>query len=367
MWVGSSGGMEQALVERHGLAYRGIHTGQLRGVNPLKALFNIGKMVGGVRQTLAILNEFPADVCLVTGGYVCVPVVVACRLRGIPVMIYLPDMTPGWAIRWLSKLAQRVAVSHEDAAQHFGGEWPQGKAVVTGYPVRPKLLAAAQDRQAARTRLADALNRGGSRRTWIDTDKLPLLLVWGASQGARSINRATWAALDALTAHAHILHIVGTRDWSMAQDPAENPVAAHVRNPDTAPDASGPLAERYCAVDYLHEAMPDALAAADVTVARAGASILGEFTVTGLPAVLVPLPIAGGHQDHNAQTLAQAGAAVILDDADLSRDLVSTTLPLLQDADRRNAMADAARRLARPAAAAAIAAELRKLAQASDP
>jgi UDP-N-acetylglucosamine--N-acetylmuramyl-(pentapeptide) pyrophosphoryl-undecaprenol N-acetylglucosamine transferase len=380
LWIGSEGGMEQALVERQGLAYRGIRTGQLRGVNPLQALLNIRKMIGGVRRALAILDEFRPQVCLVTGGYVCAPVVVACRLRRIPVLIYLPDMTPGWAIRWLSTLAQRVAVTRPQAAAHFGGEWPQGKAIVTGYPVRAELVAAAQDRQAARQRLAAFLNGAttGSSPAWtrtnLDVDDAPLLLVWGASQGARSINRATWAALDALTPHAHILHIVGTRDWPMAQDPTENPAAAA--------DAPKALVERYCAVDYLHEAMIDALAAADLTVSRAGASILGEFTVTGLPAVLVPLPIAGGHQDHNAQELAQAGAAVVIADSELqarsqpsrgmnnkseshhamSNKLVETVQPLLQDTQRRQRMAQAARAQARPDAADAIALELWKLA-----
>lgn len=359
LWIGSQGGMEQSLVQRHGISYRGIRTGQLRGVNPLKALFNILKMLDGVRQSQTILREFRPQVCLVTGGYVCVPVVIACRLAGIPVLIYLPDMTPGWAIKLMSKVAQRVAVSHVDAARHFGGEWPQGKAVVTGYPVRPELIAAAQDRAAARRRLAEQLNRNGADRPgWTTTtmhqDDAPLLLVWGASQGARSINRATWAALEQLTPHAHVLHIVGTRDWSMAQDPAENPAAA-----DGAADT---LVARYCAVDYLHEAMVDALAAADLTVGRAGASILGEFTIPGLPSVLVPLPIAGGHQEPNAAVLAQAGAAVIIEDAALGAELVDTVVPLLQDTARRATMRHAAREMAQPHAAASIAQLLAQMA-----
>jgi UDP-N-acetylglucosamine--N-acetylmuramyl-(pentapeptide) pyrophosphoryl-undecaprenol N-acetylglucosamine transferase len=300
--------------------------------------------------------------------------VIACRLRGIPVMVYLPDMTPGWAIRWLSKLAQRVGVSHSAAAAHFGGQWPQGKAVVTGYPVRDELVKAAQDRREARRRLAEYLNSGWQRGEGegsrilpggpteataqplpeLANSDTPLLLVWGASQGARSINRATWRALEELTPRACILHIVGIRDWEMAQDPMENPAAGEHVN--------ALLAQRYCAVDYLHEGMIHALAAADLTVARAGASILGELTVTGLPGVLVPLPIAGGHQQHNAEALAQAGAAVILPDADLAANLVNTVQPLLENNQRRNAMAQAARRLARPEAAKAIADELWRLA-----
>jgi UDP-N-acetylglucosamine--N-acetylmuramyl-(pentapeptide) pyrophosphoryl-undecaprenol N-acetylglucosamine transferase len=134
--------MEQGLVERAGLPYRGIDTGQMRGINPVMALVNAGRMVKGVRQSLAILESFRPDVCLVTGGYVCAPVVMACRLRRVPVLIYLPDIVPGWAIRSLSWLAQRVAVTFPAAAGAFGGQVPQGKAVVTGYPLRPELVKA---------------------------------------------------------------------------------------------------------------------------------------------------------------------------------------------------------------------------------
>ena len=111
------------------------------------------------------------------------PVAIACRMRSVPVMIYLPDMTPGLAVRWLSRLAQRVAVSFPEVAGFFGQ-----KAVVTGYPVRADLLKATEDRQTARQRLAHKLG--------LDLeDRLPLLLVFGGSQGARTINRAVWQAV----------------------------------------------------------------------------------------------------------------------------------------------------------------------------
>ena len=117
----------------------------------------MGKMSAGVRQSLALVDELRPDVCFVTGGYVCGPVAMACSMRKVPVSIYLPDITPGYAIRWLSKLAQRVAVSLPEVAQRFGGEAPQGKAVVTGYPVRQALIEAAKDRPKARRQLAEAL------------------------------------------------------------------------------------------------------------------------------------------------------------------------------------------------------------------
>jgi UDP-N-acetylglucosamine:LPS N-acetylglucosamine transferase len=346
LWVGSIGGMEQALVERAGIPYTGVETGQLRGKNPLTALANLWKMVAGFRRSLALLDQYRPQVCLVTGGYVCVPVVLACRRRGIPVMIYLPDMVPGAAIGWLSKLAQRVAVSFPAVAPTFGGLAPQGKAVVTGYPVRADLLAAADDRPAARRRLMFDLGL-------VDDPTLPLVLVWGGSQGSRSINQATWGALPALLPHAMVLHVVGERDWNMVPPALERLTAQ--------PGMTPALRTRYHAVDYLHEAMPWALAGADITVARAGASILGEFPVAALPSVLVPLPFAGVGQQRNAEQLAGAGAAVLVDDARLDRDLAPAVAGLLADPSRLQAMGQAATRLATPDAARRIATALLEL------
>lgn len=336
--------MEQALVERAGIAYRGVDTGQLRGKNPLTALTNAGKMLTGIRQSRAMLDEFRPAVCLVTGGYVCVPVVAACRLQRIPVLIYLPDMTPGLAIRSLSKLAQRVAVSFPEAAQAFGGMAPQGKAIVTGYPVRQELIEAAQDRAASRRKLAAQIDRT------LDEAGVPLLFVFGGSLGSRSINHALWQALPAILPHAHVLHGIGRRDWDTAQATIQEiePAWAAWRG-------------RYHPVDYLHETMPSALAAADLAVARAGASILGEFPVAGLPSVLVPLPIAGVNQIRNAEQLARHGAATIVDDASMSTELGPEVIRLLTNAAARGRMEAAARRLARPQAARQIAQELLRL------
>jgi UDP-N-acetylglucosamine--N-acetylmuramyl-(pentapeptide) pyrophosphoryl-undecaprenol N-acetylglucosamine transferase len=336
--------MEEALVERAGIPYRGIATGQLRGKDPLTALRNAGKMIGGIRQSGAILEDFRPDVCLATGGYVCAPVVFSCWLRRIPVLLYLPDMTPGAAIRWLSKLARRVAVSFPEAAVYFGGPAPKGKAVVTGYPVRRELVEAAQDRAAARRELAAALELP----LLAQEAHLPLILIWGGSQGSRNINQATWAALPSILPHAHLLHVIGQRDWGQ-------------REWVTAQAQLQELAQRYHPVDYLHEAMSLALAAADLTVARAGASTLGEFPVAALPSILVPLPIAGVNQVRNAEQLAHHGAARIMADADMGVELAPTVVELLTDARQRQAMGEAAARLAQPDAARQIAAELLRL------
>ncbi len=265
------------------------------------------------------------------------PVAIACRMRAVPVMIYLPDMTPGLAVQWLSALAQKVAVSFPEVAGFFGK-----KAVVTGYPVRAGLLNAVEDRQTARLKLTRKLGMKLEHG-------LPLLLVFGGSQGARSINRAVWQAAPALLPDCQILHVVGTRDWPLLEQ--EGPELW-----------DNPLADRYHPVAYLHEEMAWALASADLAFARAGASVLAEFPLARLPSVLAPLPGAGSHQLPNARKLADSGAAAIIEDAQLTEKLEPTIAALLADQNRRRAMAAAAGALAQPQAADNIARELERLA-----
>lgn len=345
LWVGSRGGMEKALVMRAGVEFVEIDTGQLRVANPLKAARNLARMGAGIRQSLAIIERFRPDVCFVTGGYVCGPVVVACWRRKIPVLIYLPDMSPGYAIRLLSKLATRVAVSFPEVAHWFGGEAPAGKAVVTGYPVREEVMAAAQDRRLARTQLAAAM---GASFTEPDGAALPLLLVWGGSSGARAINQATWGALPALVQVAQVVHIVGVRDWPLYEAWASaQPLPAE-------------LQRRYHPTPYLHEAMPLALAAADLSVARAGASTLGEFPICRLPSVLAPLHSV--NQADNARALAGRGGAVIVEDVDLPTQLAPVVVKLLTEPAQLQRMGAALAQMAQPDAALRIAEEIVRLA-----
>jgi len=347
--------MEKRLVEHAGVRYQGIATGQLRGKNPVTVAQNSGKMIAGLLESLAILRDFQPHVCLATGGYVCAPVVIACRWLKIPVLIYLPDMVPGWAIRTLSLLAQRVAVSYPEVTSYFGGATPVGKAIVTGYPVRQELVDLVgggalspqrhiEQRGAARYQLATRLGR-----TLITAGQaLPLVLVWGGSQGSRNINESLWMALPQILPHAHILHVVGERDWAQWQEKLQQP-------PVTAT-----LWSRYHPVAYLHEEMMLALAAADLTVARAGASTLGEFPVARLPSLLAPHP--GVNQLQNAEYLVKHGGAVLVADENLREQLAPALLKLVQDQAQRRRMEEALARLAHPDAARAIAEEMVRLA-----
>lgn len=333
MYVGLADSVEQELAERAGVPFHTIDSGQLRGMGPLTALRNLLKAGRGVGQAARVIKEFRPDVVFVTGGFVAGPVVLAAWRAHVPVLIYLPDVEPGIAIRRMSRMAARVAVSFPEVAA-----WFPGKAVVTGYPVRSDILHLAGQRSAAKASFGLAQD-------------LPALLVFGGSRGARSINQALGAALPALLPHCQIVHISGTLDWPAVEAQA-NALPADLQG-------------RYHAYPYLHDEMATALAAADLVLARAGASTLGEFPALGLPSLLVPYPYSGQHQEVNAAYLVQHGAALKLADAELVQTLAPTVLALLNDPARLAGMSAAAAALAHPDAAAAIAHELRQLAQPS--
>ena len=154
LYVGSEGGVEEELARRQGIAFRAIAAGQVRGLMPWTMARNLMRIARGLFQARRIVGEFAPRVVLVTGGYVCVPVALAAWARRIPVLIYLPDLEPGLAIRVLSRFAARVAVSFPEVARYFGA----GKAVVTGYPVRAAFFAA--DKAAARATFALETGKG---------------------------------------------------------------------------------------------------------------------------------------------------------------------------------------------------------------
>ncbi len=327
-YVGSVGGVEEELVGRVGLPFRAISAGGLRGLASWRVVFNLIRLARGTVQASQIVRDFRPDVVFVTGGYVCVPVGLSAWLRRLPILIYLPDIVPGLAVRFLARFATRVAVSSSQSQTFFN----RGKVVVSGYPVRSAFFTA--HRQAARKALG------------LEMD-LKTVMVFGGSRGARSLNLALEAILDRLLEDYQVVHICGLLDADRVEGRRQtlNQVARR----------------RYKAYPYLHQEMVNALAAADLVVARAGASTLGELPALGRASILVPYPYAGRHQVDNANYLARHGAALVIDDAELEEKLLPTISRLLEDDQKRAEMGRRARALAQPQAAERIAAILREL------
>lgn len=327
LWVGGIGGMEADLVDRAGLKFEAIPAAGLHGVGLKNLPGNMVKLMKGVLAARKILRQYKPDVLFFTGGYVGIPVALAGHR--VASLAYVPDIEPGLALKWISRICTRTAVTAPDSRPFFND---QDRVVETGYPVRQNLQ---QDREDARRVLGLEGNR-------------PAVLVFGGSRGARSINEALWCALPELLLKTQIVHITGNLDW---------PRVADIQS------SLGDLREGYFPFAYLHERMPAALSAADLVVSRAGASILGEFTTLALPSILVPYPHAWRYQKVNAEYLVRQGAAIQIEDELLQAKLSSVILELLGDVSKLSAMSAAARSLSRPEAAGQIAAELRNLAE----
>lgn len=316
VYLGSSRGMERTVVP-----YTGAPTYLIPMAPPTSLRGSATLALATVRAILLVLRVRPR-VTVATGGYACVPGAVASWLVRVPVILLLPDVVPGKAVRVLLPLARTIAATSSAALRYL----PARKTVVTGYPVREPFLHAAGER---------------ARRRFAIPRDATVLLVSGGSLGARSLNNAVVRLLPRLLGPCHVIHVAGRERLAEVEG--------------LTADLTPVRRAAYHLIPYLDAAdMADALAAADLALMRSGASTLGELPATGTPAVLVPLPIPRVHQRQNAEFLSDHGAAVLLPNDELDR-LGDVLDLLLADRQRMTAMAQAMRNLFRPDAADRVA------------
>ncbi len=324
LWVGGAGGMEADLVKREGVRFEAIPAAGLHGVG-LRALpGNLWQLSRGFLASRRILRKFQPQVIFLTGGYVAAPMAVAARqAQQVKSLLYIPDIEPGQAIQMIARFCDCLALTVEESGLFFP---KHPKKIVTGYPLRPDLH---------RWSVAEA------RSFFALQDQLPVLMVFGGSRGARSINQALAGVLPELLKEMQIIHITGKLDWQMMEEVRQGLTTEQLN--------------RYRPYPYLYDEIGAAMQLADLAVTRAGASTLGELPVFGLPAILVPYPYAWHYQRVNASYLVRHGAASILEDAQLKDELARKVLELMHDHTKRKQMAKAMRLLAQPEAAARIA------------
>jgi UDP-N-acetylglucosamine--N-acetylmuramyl-(pentapeptide) pyrophosphoryl-undecaprenol N-acetylglucosamine transferase len=293
--LGTARGMETRLVPARGYDLRLIPPVPLPRKPTLDLLRVPGRVRRSVADTRAVLDEVSADVVVGFGGYVALPAYLAARRSHVPIVVHEQNALPGLANRIGARLAARVAVTAPGTPLYRGEH--------VGMPLRTALSSL--DRAARRPQARAAFG--------LEADR-PTLLVFGGSQGARTLNRAAVAAADALTAAGvQVLH---------ARGPKNTGVTVPERPAGSAP---------YVVVDYL-ERMDLAYAAADLALCRAGAVTVAELSAVGLPAAFVPLPIGNGEQRRNALPVVEAGGGLLVEDADLDADWITTHLvPLLTD------------------------------------
>lgn len=324
VYYGTEHGPERAMAEEQEIEYRVVPAAQLRGRSPLRVSRGLWNLWRGSSTARNWFRDDRPDAVFATGGYGAAPIGRAARQERIPLVVFLPDVKPGWAVRLLQRYANTVACSVDGSLPYLSSS----KAMVTGYPVRRQFNEATREEGIRRFGLAP---------------EVQTLLIAGGSLGAHQINLVINESLPQLLPRMQIIHVSGRDEFGWLD-----------RERDQLPDWQR---DRYHLHAYTEE-MAYAMAAADLAVMRAGGSTLGELPATGLPAIVIPGSFSD--QSANAEYLEDRGAAQVLTGAAID-DLADTVIALLDDDERREAMAQSMRDVAEPDAAGRIASLLREV------
>ncbi|WP_169978474.1 undecaprenyldiphospho-muramoylpentapeptide beta-N-acetylglucosaminyltransferase [Microbispora sp. H10836] len=322
--LGTERGLETRLVPARGYELELVPAVPLpRSLSP-QLLTVPGRLAGAIGSAAGILDRVGADVLVGFGGYVATPGYLGARRRGVPIVVHEANPRPGLANRLGARLTEHVFTGHPEAAL------PNAEYI--GIPLRREIS------------MMDRLSMGDKARSYfgLESDRVTLL-VFGGSQGARSINQAALEAAPYLrAAGVQVLHVIGPKNTVEVEPPPGDP--------------------QYVILPYV-DRMDLAYAAADLVLSRAGAMTCAELTAVGLPAAFVPLPHGNGEQRLNAEPIVRGGGGLLVDDASLSAAwIVQTLLPILNDPERVVAMSEAASRMGRKDADTALARKVLEIA-----
>lgn len=330
LYIGTEKGLESKLVPRENIPFKSIHiTGFKRKIS-FENVKTVLRFLKGVRDSKKMLKEFQPDVVIGTGGYVCGPVVYGAAKMGIPTIVHEQNSIPGLTNKFLSRYVDKVAICFEEAREFF----PEKKVVLTGNPRASEVLG--QD--GIKGRLSSGLKL-----------KVPTVLIFGGSRGARPINEAVVKSLTELSSKPYqVLYVTGDVHYEEVKKEVEL-----VGNPDNV-----------IIKPFIHN-MPEVLAGVDLTVSRAGATTLAELTSLGIPSILIPSPyVTDNHQEKNALALSDNGAARLLLEKDLTGPkLVENIDQILGNEVRLADMKKAAKKLGIPDAAARLHSLMKDLAE----
>jgi UDP-N-acetylglucosamine--N-acetylmuramyl-(pentapeptide) pyrophosphoryl-undecaprenol N-acetylglucosamine transferase len=314
LFVGTQRGIEMRLVPAAGFELRLIEVGALNRVDLATRLKTLADLPRALFAAARLMREFHPDVMIGVGGYASGPAMFVAGMMSVPTIAFEPNVVPGVANRFVAPMVSAAAVHFQETCHYFRN------CHLTGVPVRQEFFQV-----PPRPRHAS-----------------PALLVFGGSQGAHAINQAVLAALPKLmeaVPDVHVIHQTGEKDYAEAQAVYLQAMLSAEVSP------------------FIHD-MPAAFARADLLLCRSGASTVAEITAAGKPAIFIPLPTAADdHQTRNAAALAEANAARLLPQSELTTErLVSEIAAMLRDRPELAKMSEAARRFAHPDAAAEIAA-----------
>ncbi|HSF17783.1 MAG TPA: undecaprenyldiphospho-muramoylpentapeptide beta-N-acetylglucosaminyltransferase [Vicinamibacteria bacterium] len=320
VFVGTERGLESRIVPAAGFPLELIRAAPLRGGSMGRKLSGLFGLATGWLDARRLLGRIEPRVVMGLGAYVSGTVLLTAALRGIPTLVLEPNAVPGLANRWLAPFVDEAACAFADTTRFFGK-----KGVVTGNPVRESIV--------------------GVPPLSPQTSSTMKVLVFGGSQGSVFLNRTMTEAVARLAAGIAVTHQTGSGDLDAVREAyAGSSVPATV-------------------FPYIDD-MARAYAEADLVVARAGATTCAELAAAGRGSLLVPLPLAGGHQQDNAEMMTKAGAARTVRQAELTANrLASELASLLSSPEERESMAARARSLARPDAARNVTERLIRLAR----
>lgn len=324
LYVGTEAGRESGVVPRAGIPFTVISSGGLVNLSARQKLAGGLRALKGVLDSARHIRRFRPDVVIGTGGFVSGPVMLAAWLLGRPLVIQEQNAFPGVTNRVAARWAQTVFVPYDEARPYF----PKGTAIRrVGNPIRREVGAA---------------TRAEGRRAFGYSKADRVLLVTGGSGGARDLHNAVVAAVERLEAaepgSLKVLHVSGERYFEQVRQ-------AYGGRPGVT------------VLPYVHN-MPEAYAAADAGVFRAGAITLAEIQVRGLPSVLIPSPnVTHNHQEWNARTLESRGAALVVRERELSPQRLADAIRTAMG-EPGAAMRAALLELAEPDAARTIAGEI---------
>lgn len=291
-YIGSKEGIEKEIIEKEGLPYYGISSGKLRRYFDIKNFTDPFKVIVGIKDAFNILKKEKPNIVFSKGGFVAVPVVVAAKLRGIPVVCHESDMTPGLANKLSTPYATKVCVTFPESLKYI----KEGKGVLTGTPIREDILKG---------------NREKGKKILDFYDDKPVIMVMGGSLGSKVINDAIRESLEELLKKYNIVHICGKANKDISLEGTKG----------------------YKQFEYIREELPYVMAIADIVISRSGANSIFEFLALKKPNLLIPLSknSSRGDQILNAQSFENSGYSMVLKEEELSKETLIAKVSELYD------------------------------------
>jgi UDP-N-acetylglucosamine--N-acetylmuramyl-(pentapeptide) pyrophosphoryl-undecaprenol N-acetylglucosamine transferase len=321
------------MLYENGIRYEWVPAGKWRLYPSIKTLVDMFKLPYGILVAIFKLYKLYPDVVVGKGGYASFPTLFAAKLLRIPVIIHESDTVPGKVSKWAGKFAKKIAISYQDAIQHF----PKDKTAWTGQPVRATILKAAQE---------------GAKEYLKLEEGIPVVALIGGSQGAMILNNVMLDALPDLVNKYEVIHQTGTKNYKETTETAEIVLGDNVNK------------RHYKPYPFLNDLASKMVAgAADIIISRAGSAIF-EFASWGVPSIIIPITKTNGdHQKKNAYAYARGGACEVIEESNLTSSVLETTISdLLSNPEKMASMQRAASAFFKPGAGHAIAEQAVKIA-----